>query len=55
MGKEFIGVLGVGLDITERKEIETRLMESETQFNEITSVIGDGIFMMDARWEITVC
>jgi len=47
-GSEFFGVLGVGLDITERKEIETKLFESETQFNEITSVIGDGIFMMDS-------
>jgi len=46
---EFIGILGVGLDITDRKEIETRLLESETQFNEITSVIGDGIFMMDEK------
>lgn len=47
VNNEFIGILGVGLDITERKEIETKLLESETQFNEITSVIGDGIFMMD--------
>lgn len=52
MGKEFMGVLSVGLDITERKEIETRLMESETQFNEITSVIGDGIFMMDSEGKL---
>ncbi len=46
---EFIGVLGVGLDITDRKEIETKLLESETQFTEITSVIGDGIFMIDSN------
>lgn len=45
---EFIGLLGVGLDITERKEIETKLAESEAQFTEITSVIGDGIFMIDS-------
>jgi PAS domain S-box-containing protein len=51
-GNDFIGILGVGLDITERKEIETRLMESETQFNEITSVIGDGIFMMDGDGKV---
>ena len=49
---KFIGILGVGLDITDRKEIETRLMESETQFNEITSVIGDGIFMVDSDWKL---
>jgi PAS domain S-box-containing protein len=49
---KFIGVLGVGLDITERKEIETKLLESETQFTEITSVIGDGIFMIDSEWNL---
>ncbi len=46
------GLLGVGQDITERKEIETRLLESETQFNEITSVIGDGVFMSDANGKL---
>ncbi len=49
---EFIGILAVGLDITERKEIETKLLESETQFNEITSVIGDGIYMIDDNWNL---
>jgi len=48
----FLGVLGVGLDITERKEIETKLLESETQFTEITSVIGDGIFMIDSNFHL---
>jgi len=48
----FIGVLGVGLDITERKQIETKLLESETKFTEITSVIGDGIFMIDSNWNL---
>ncbi|MCW8850398.1 MAG: PAS domain S-box protein, partial [Melioribacteraceae bacterium] len=47
---QLIGVLGVGLDITERKDIETKLLESETQFTEITSVIGDGIFMIDSNF-----
>ena len=50
--KEFIGVLGVGLDITERKDIETKLLDSETQFTEITSVIGDGIFMIDSEFKL---
>jgi PAS domain S-box-containing protein len=49
---EFIGVLGVGLDIHERKEIETKLLESETKFTEITNVIGDGVFMIDKDWNI---
>ena len=49
---KFIGVLGVGLDITERKEIETKLLENETQFTEITSVIGDGIFMIDSDFNL---
>lgn len=49
---KFIGLLGAGLDITERKETETKLLDSETQFTEITNVIGDGIFMIDANWNI---
>ncbi|MBK8944024.1 MAG: PAS domain S-box protein [Ignavibacteriae bacterium] len=46
---EFVGLLGVGIDITKRKEIETKLLESETQFNEITSVVAEGIFLIDSN------
>lgn len=49
---EFLGILAVGLDITERKSIESKLLESETQFTEITSVIGDGIFMIDSNYRL---
>ena len=49
---EFIGILAVGLDITERKSIENKLLESETQFTEITQVIGDGIFMIDSEYKL---
>lgn len=49
---EFIGILAVGLDITERKSIESKLLESETQFTEITAVIGDGIFMIDSNYKL---
>lgn len=44
---DFVGLLGVGNDITKRKEAEKKLLESETQFNEITSVVAEGIFLID--------
>jgi len=43
----FIGLLGIGIDITERKEAENKLLESEAEFNEITSVVAEGIFLID--------
>ncbi len=49
---EIIGFLGVGIDITERKNTEKKLLESETQFNEITSVVGEGIFLIDNDWNL---
>ena len=49
---EIIGFLGVGIDITERKNTEKKLLESETQFNEITSVVGEGIFLIDNNWNL---
>ncbi|MBI1932263.1 MAG: PAS domain S-box protein [Ignavibacteriales bacterium] len=44
---DFVGLLGVGNDITKRKEAEKKLLESETQFNEITSVVAEGLFLID--------
>ncbi len=49
---EIIGFLGVGLDITERKLAEKKLLDSEAQFNEITSVVGEGIFLIDSDWNL---
>ncbi|MFZ1289467.1 MAG: PAS domain S-box protein [Melioribacteraceae bacterium] len=49
---EFVGLLGVGIDITERKETEARLLESEAEFNEITSVVAEGIFLIDAEMKL---
>jgi len=47
--KNIVGFLGVGLDITERKYAEMQLLESENQFNEITSVVGEGLFVIDDK------
>ncbi len=44
---EFIGFIGATLDINERKIIANQLMESETKLKEITSVLGEGIFVLD--------
>ncbi len=44
---EFIGFIGATLDINERKMIANQLMESETKLKEITSVLGEGIFVLD--------
>ncbi len=52
LNNEFIGFLGVGLDITERKQTEEKLLDSEAQFHEITSVVGEGIFLMDTDWNL---
>ncbi|MCP5063313.1 MAG: PAS domain S-box protein [Ignavibacteriae bacterium] len=47
--KNLVGFLGVGLDITERKYAEMQVLESERQFNEITSVVGEGLFVIDDK------
>ncbi len=44
---ELIGYIGATLDINERKIIANQLMESETKLKEITSVLGEGIFVLD--------
>ncbi|PID59869.1 MAG: hypothetical protein CR986_04835 [Ignavibacteriae bacterium] len=49
---KLLGMLGVGSDITDRKEIETKYLESETLLNEITSVVGDGIFLIDDEFKL---
>ncbi len=48
----FIGLLGIGIDITERKEAESKLLESEAEFNEITSVVAEGIFLIDKELKL---
>ena len=48
----FIGLLGIGIDITERKEAESKLLESEAEFNEITSVVAEGIFLVDKELKL---
>jgi PAS domain S-box-containing protein len=44
-GEEFMGVLGIGRDITERKELENRLLMSEDKYRTFFESANDGIFL----------
>ncbi len=47
-----IRIAGTLSDITERKEAESKLLESEKQFYEITSVLAEGLFVIDNNWNL---
>ena len=47
----FIGFVGAAFDVSDRKILSDQLLESETKFNEITSVIGEGIFVETLKGE----
>ena len=47
--------LGVMIDVTERKKIEQKLLESEEQFRAMCATANDGIMMMDAAGKVTYC
>ncbi len=47
--REIIGIVGVGLDITERCKAETALRESEQRFRDIADVASDWFWEMDAE------
>jgi PAS domain S-box-containing protein len=51
----FIGFLGVGKDITERKKAETRLQESEQFYRDMSYYSFDGIAMSDEKGKIVYC
>ena len=50
---EFIGMVAVYTDNTERKEVEQTLRENEEKFRSIAASAQDGILMMDADGRIT--
>ncbi len=50
---EFLGHVGLSLDITERKRTEDALRQSEGQLRGITDSAHDGILMMDPRGMIS--
>jgi PAS domain S-box-containing protein len=49
-----IGYLGIQRDITERKQTEQALQESEIKFREIINQINDGIVVFDEQGEIII-
>ncbi len=51
-GGELIGVMGIGHDITERKQIERMLQESEAKFRSLFENAPVGIFSSTSRGQI---
>ena len=51
----FIGFLGVGKDITERKKAETSLQESEKFYRNMSYYSFDGIIMSDEKGKVVYC
>lgn len=51
----FIGFLGVGKDITERKKAETSLQESERFYRNMSYYSFDGIIMSDREGKVVYC
>lgn len=52
-GKEVLSVLTVGRDITELREINEALRESERRLSEILESITDAFFTLDTDWNLT--
>lgn len=52
---EVIGFRGVGKDMTERKQTEEALQQSEEKYREILASIEDGFFEVDLKGNINFC
>lgn len=50
---DFIGYIGSAFDITDRKEAESALARSEKKIRDITAVIGQGVYALDAEGHLT--
>ncbi len=50
---EVTGILGSYFDITERKRVEAALAENEARLRELTSTVGEGIYVVNAVQVIT--
>lgn len=52
-GGDFIGYIGSAIDITDRKAAEEALARSEKKIRDITAVIGQGVYALDAEGHLT--
>lgn len=50
---EVVGIIGSHFDITEYKRVEAALAENEARLRELTSTVGEGIYVVDERQRIT--
>ena len=50
---EVAGIIGSHFDITEYKRVEAALAENEARLRELTSTVGEGIYVVDERQVIT--
>lgn len=50
---EVVALAIIGFDITERKRTENALQQSERRIRDIASALGEGIYVLDDRGEVT--
>ena len=50
---ELLEIQSVGRDITERKQADDKLRESEEKFRSVVTVVGEGMVLQDAAGKIT--
>lgn len=50
---DVVGIIGSHFDITEYKRVEAALAENESRLRELTSTVGEGIYVVDEHQRIT--